>query len=79
MIGSCNTLMIRSAGAASASLSAQAETTEITLTPGGTLIMVVCIVLVLSLLIFCMTRILRESHPKAHHHAPLEIDTHDAD
>ena len=79
MIGSCITLMIRSAGAASVGLSAQAETTEITLTPGGTLIMVVCIVMVLSLLIFCMTRILRESRPKDHHHAPLEIDTHDTD
>lgn len=79
MIGSCNTLMIHGAGAAWAGFIAQAETTEVTLTVGGTLIMALCIILVLGLLIFCMTRILRESHPDAHHHAPLEIDTHDTD
>ncbi len=56
---------------------AQAATDDVGLTVGGTVVMTCSIVLVLGLLIFCMTRILREKRPTEHHHAPLDIDTHD--
>jgi hypothetical protein len=34
---------------------------------------------VLFLCAFCFWRILRESTPSEHHHAPLDINTRDAD
>jgi hypothetical protein len=49
------------------------------LTAGGLVVMSVSILLVLALTIFCLARILRESHPEEHHHAPLDIDTGDED
>lgn len=55
----------------------QANGDEVRLTFAGGVIMVVSICLVLGLLAFCLTRILRESHPETHHHAPLDIDTRD--
>jgi hypothetical protein len=50
---------------------------QVELTVQGALIMAGCVVLVLGLNIFCMSRILRERHPEEHHHAPLDIDTKD--
>ena len=80
MSGLSHTLMLRCSEVVSLGLtSTQAEDAEVKLTAGGALIMGVCIVGVLGLLAFCMTRILRESHPEEHHHAPLEVDTHDTD
>lgn len=58
---------------------AQATTDEVTLTVGGVIVMTVCIVLVLGLMLICMIRILREKQPTEHHHAPLDINTHDYD
>ena len=52
-------------------------TDEVRLTGAGAAIMTVSIVFVLGLMTFCMSRILREQHPKQHLHAPLDIDTHD--
>ena len=49
------------------------------LTPAGIAIMIVSILLVLGLCVFCFWRILREPSPSEHHHAPLDIDTHDDD
>lgn len=49
------------------------------LTTGGATIMIASIVLVTSLLAFCIVRILREPNPETHHHAPLDIDTKDYD
>ena len=49
------------------------------LTVGGIIIMVCSISLVLALSGFCMAKILGEQKPTEHHHAPLEIDTHDLD
>ena len=49
------------------------------LTVTGTIIMTASVLLVLGLMVFCMTRILRETRPEEHHHAPLDIDTHDLD
>lgn len=49
------------------------------LTPAGAVIMTASILLVLGLTVFCMARILREPRPEEHHHAPLDIDTHDTD
>lgn len=57
-----------------------AETQQVTgLNAGGWTVMLASITLVCGLAIFCITRILRESHPETHHHAPLEIDTEDID
>jgi hypothetical protein len=39
--------------------------------------MVLSILLVLGLTVFCLVRILGEKRPAEHHHAPLDIDTHD--
>ena len=47
------------------------------LTLGGWIVMVGCISLVCGLCAFCFYRVLRESSPSEHHHAPLDIDTHD--
>ena len=79
MIELSHGLMIGGAETIAFGLSAQVETPEVKLTGGGALIMGVCIVGVLALLAFCLARILHESRPEEHHHAPLEIDTHDGD
>ena len=55
----------------------QAATEEVTLTTAGTVIMTFSVFLVLGLMIFCMSRILREDQPAEHHHSPLDIDTED--
>jgi heme/copper-type cytochrome/quinol oxidase subunit 2 len=60
-----------------ASILAQAADESVRLTVGGAVIMTGSIVLVVGLLIFCMSRILREPHPEEHHHAPLETETDD--
>jgi heme/copper-type cytochrome/quinol oxidase subunit 2 len=60
-----------------ASILAQAADESVRLTVGGAVIMTGGIVLVMGLLIFCLTRILREPHPAEHHHAPLETETDD--
>ena len=49
------------------------------LTTGGIVVMIFSCGLVLGLLIFCLSKILSEEHPEAHHHAPLDIDTRDTD
>jgi hypothetical protein len=49
---------------------------SVQLTVGGAIIMTVSVLLVLGLVIFCMTHILREKEPRKHR-APLEIDTRD--
>ena len=56
---------------------AQADPSEVSLTPAGTAIMVISIGMVLVLCAFCFWRILREPAPAEHHHAPLDIDTQD--
>jgi hypothetical protein len=58
---------------------AQATEEPVTLTAGGGAIMTLSVLLVLSLCAFCFYRILREPAPSEHHHAPLDIDTHDLD
>lgn len=57
----------------------QAAEGQTVLTAQGALVMVICVGLVLGLFVFCMQRILRDKKPSEHHHAPLEIDTHDTD
>ena len=42
-------------------------------------VMVVSITLVLGLCAFCLRHILGEQRPSDHHHAPLDIDTHDTE
>ncbi len=49
------------------------------LTAAGAIVMIVSVLLVLGLSAFCMLRILTEKHPEEHHHAPLDINTHDRD
>lgn len=49
------------------------------LSPGGWTVMIGCITLVCALVVFCFYRIFREPRPSEHHHAPLDIDTHDYD
>lgn len=49
------------------------------LTTGGWTVMILCVGLVTSLMLYCYYRILSEPRPSEHHHAPLEIDTHDSD
>ena len=49
------------------------------LNTAGTIVMVACIGCVISLMGFCYYRVLREPRPSEHHHAPLDIDTHDTD
>ncbi len=57
----------------------QAVDTQAGLTTAGTIVMASSILLVLGLSVFCAIRILREDRPEEHHHAPLDIDTHDRD
>ncbi len=45
----------------------------------GIVVMVGCIGFVLALCVFCFVRLLREKQPSEHHHAPLDIDTHDTE
>ncbi len=47
------------------------------LNAGGWIMLVGCIGLVLSLCAFCFWKIMTEPKPSEHHHAPLDIDTHD--
>ena len=49
------------------------------LTVGGWVVMIGCVTLVCGLMAFCFYRILGEPRPSEHHHAPLDIDTHDRD
>jgi hypothetical protein len=49
------------------------------LNTGGWAMMVLSISVVLALSTFCMYRMFRGPQPSQHHHAPLEIDTHDLD
>jgi len=62
-----------------AALMAEAQAEQVALTVGGAIIMTLSIALVLGLNVFCMARILRETKPGEHLHAPLDIDTHDLD
>jgi hypothetical protein len=55
-------------------LLAQAAENQEVLTVAGAMIMTVSVVLVLGLNVFCFWRILRESEPAEHLHAPLEIE-----
>jgi len=49
------------------------------LNAGGWTVMIACIGFVCGLCVYCFWRILREPAPSEHHHAPLDIDTHDQD
>jgi len=49
------------------------------MTWAGWLLMTLSCGAVLSLTVFCYARVLRTPRPDEHMHAPLEIDTHDAD
>lgn len=49
------------------------------LSPAGWTMMIGCISAVCLLVVFCFYRVLRESSPGEHHHAPLDIDTRDRD
>ena len=60
-----------------ATILAQSTEEPVTLTPAGATIMTISVLLVLGLCAFCFWRILREPTPSEHHHAPLDIDTHD--
>ncbi len=56
----------------------QVASDAVRLNAGGMAIMALSILLVLSLLGFCIYRLVSGSHPE-HLHAPLDIDTHDTD
>ena len=58
---------------------AQTAANGITLTGGGAAVMGLSVVLVLGLNAFCIYRITHEQRPSEHLHAPLDIDTRDAD
>ncbi len=47
------------------------------LNAGGWVMLIGCVGLVCGLCAFCFYMILREPEPSKHHHAPLDIDTHD--
>ncbi len=49
------------------------------LSTGGWIMLIGCIGMVLSLCAFCFWKIMTESKPSEHHHAPLDIDTHDVE
>ena len=49
------------------------------MTPAGWIVMILSVGFVLGLTTFCFHRVLRTSKATEHMHAPLEIDTHDAD
>lgn len=48
------------------------------MTTGGWIFMLCSIGLVLSLIIFCYYRVLKQPPAADHRHAPPDIDTHDA-
>ena len=58
---------------------AQAEAEPVGLTIGGGIIMTLSVLLVMGLLIFCMIRVLRESHSEDPYHSPLDADPRDSD
>ena len=60
-------------------LIAQADTPIAQLTVSGAVVMLLSVGLVLALSGFCFWKILTEPQPSEHHHAPLEVDTHDLD
>jgi hypothetical protein len=60
------------------SVLAQGDPT-VELNAGGVVVMTLSVLLVMGLLIFCLSKILREPHPETHHHAPLDIDTKSRD
>lgn len=60
-------------------LLAQADEATVTLEPAGLVLMVLSITMIIGLAVFCSARILREKRPSEHHHAPLDIDTHDVE
>lgn len=49
------------------------------MTTGGWIFMIGSISAVISLLVFCFYRVLRKPSSTDDMHAPLDIDTHDAD
>ncbi|HPD31495.1 MAG TPA: hypothetical protein PLL20_16005 [Phycisphaerae bacterium] len=49
------------------------------MTWAGWLLMTLSCGVVVSLMVFCYRRVLRTPRPEEHMHAPLEIDTRDAD
>ncbi len=49
------------------------------LNAGGWIMLIGCIGLVCALCAFCFWKILTEPKPSEHHHAPLDIDTHDVE
>ncbi len=49
------------------------------LNAGGWVLMILCIGFVCSLCAFCVWRLMREERPGEHHHAPLDINTHDVE
>lgn len=49
------------------------------LTAAGWAMMIGCVGLVCGLMVFCFRRVLGESSPSKHHHAPLDIDTQDTE
>jgi len=49
------------------------------MTPAGWILMLTSCGAVLSLMVFCYYRVLTTPRTTEHIHAPLEIDTHDAD
>ncbi len=49
------------------------------LSSGGWTVMIGCIGFVCCLMVFCFYRLFREPRLSEHHHAPLDIDTHDLD
>ena len=49
------------------------------MTLAGWIVMILSVGFVISLVTFCFYRVLRKPKTTEHMHAPLEIDTHDAD
>ncbi len=45
----------------------------------GWALMISCVGLVCGMTVFCYYRLLRNPRPSEHHHAPLDIDTHDTE
>ncbi len=60
-------------------LLAHAAGEDVGLNLGGTFMLTMSVVLVCGLVVFCFVRIMREDSPGEHLHAPLDVDTHDAD
>ena len=47
------------------------------LSTGGLIMLIGSVTIVCGLCAFCTYRILTEAQPSEHHHAPLDINTHD--